>query len=215
MYCMIRVILGTTNPYKRNKLAGVVAGYFESVEVVCEEVHETKNTFLEVAEEKALSHSLQHKGFVIASDGGADIPGLKSWKSTHTKRYGVTDEERQARLLKEMHALSDRTIVWREAIALARDGHLIFSSEAEHASGVISEKKPEKTVDHLWLHSLTQYPQFGDKLFVELSTRERAKVECGWDLLHRALGTFTKNYFFDSYAQTICTYRCGFVEGEM
>lgn len=66
-------------------------------------------------------------------------------------------------------------------MAVADNGKLLFSIEAEAMPGLISEHfNPSHYQPGIWLCSITEFPQFGNKNFFELTPEERAKTENSW-----------------------------------
>ncbi len=146
------------------------------------EPEETADSFLKIAEQKAVDYSKHVGGLAIATDGGASFPGLKDWNPLTTKRFVEgTDEERISAMLEIMNEASDRTVEWREAVAIADNGELLFSAEAKAMDGVISRSFDSKNYQPgIWLCSITEFPTFGGKNFFDLSDSEREQTEDSW-----------------------------------
>lgn len=180
---MRQIIIATKNPHKQKKLIEVVQDYFTPLllDETIPEPEENGKDFLEIAENKAIYYSLATKSLAISSDAGAVIPALHDWNPLETKRFSDSDEERIGQLLVRMQNKSDRSIRWFDAIAVADNGKLLFSTEAEAMPGVMSENfNPNYYQPGIWLCSITEFPQFGNKNFFELTSEERAKTENSW-----------------------------------
>jgi len=195
-----KVIIATSNSYKVQKLVSIVDGLFEPVllEGIIS-VRERGDTFLTIAENKAIDYSLKFKSLAISTDGGAVIPALVSWNPLRTKRFAKTDRDRITRLLELMKDKDNRVVEWHEAIALANNGRLLFSSQARAMDGVIAKKFDEKFYkEGIWLCSVTEFPQFCNKNFFELNQDEKKEVENSWQKLqnhfHRFMNEHIERY---------------------
>ncbi|MDA3840613.1 MAG: hypothetical protein PF572_06040 [Patescibacteria group bacterium] len=72
---MLKIFIGTKNKHKREKLSWLVEKYFKpEIKDNLREAPETKESFLEVAEEKALFYSKEYKCLAISTDGGGCYP---------------------------------------------------------------------------------------------------------------------------------------------
>ena len=190
---MKKILIGTKNTHKREKLSKIIAGRFEPVYAdALPEVEETGTTFLEVAEAKAAAYSLMKGGMTIATDGGAVLPGLISWDPLRTRRFlDGTDEERIAKLMDLMKNAADRTIEWHEAIAVAESGRVLFSAEARAMDGKIANAFERRHYrPGIWLCSITDFPTFGGRNFFDLSPQEQAATEDSWTELGRSFNEF-------------------------
>ncbi len=140
----MKLILATTNPHKITKLRQIFAHYFSDIAPQDKgiDVEENGKTFRENAEKKAIEVSKIYHCHAVATDGGVLIPALgDNWNGLLTKRFvgrsDATDFDRIEALLELMKNKkgSDRAIVWNEAIALATDGELLFSTQVEGDRG--------------------------------------------------------------------------------
>lgn len=194
---MQKILIGTKNPHKRKKLSWIVEKYFiPEIKDNLKEAPETKDSFLKIAEEKALFYSKKYKGLVISTDGGAVIPALPEWKPIETKRFTKTDKERIEKLLKMMEGKEARTIEWHEAIALVDNGKLIFSSQAKAMDGQIDKVfNPKFYREGIWLCSITSFPQFDNKNFFELTDEEVEATEDSWGKLKNKFEEFMENKY--------------------
>lgn len=188
------ILIGTKNPHKIKKLSWIVGSHYNPVaQGDLDEAPETKDSFRDIAEEKALFYSEQCGCLVISTDGGAVIPALPEWKPTETKRFAATDEERIHRLLEMMDGKDDRTVEWHEAIAVADGGKLLFSAEAKAMDGQMDEVfNPDFYREGIWLCSITSFPKFGNRNFFELSDEEMEATEDSWGKLKKSFEKFMR-----------------------
>jgi len=179
------IIIGSKNKFKEEKLRWVVENFFSPKEPKeISEADEDADSFIKIAEDKARHYS-QSGGYAISTDGGAIIPVLEGvWDPVHTKRFADSDHERIYKLLSLMEGKSDRTIEWHEALAVAKDGVLIYSDSQKAMDGVIDTTFNEKYYQPgIWLCSITSFPTFDGKNFFELSESEREQTEDSWTKL--------------------------------
>ena len=94
------------------------------------EIEETGTTFLENAGLKAsqVAKALGH--WAIADDSGLEVAALNGAPGLYSARYGKTDDDRIARLLRELGDNSNRNAQFVCAIALARpDGTIVLQTQ--------------------------------------------------------------------------------------
>ena len=192
----MEILIGTKNKFKREKLVWIVKNYFSPlVKEDLKEVEEHGDNFLEIAQNKALAYSKVYNCIVISTDGGAVIPSLSKneWEPIKTKRFGITDQQRIAKLLDMMQGKKDRTVEWYEAMAVADNGKLLFSSQERALDGIIDKTFNSKNYQEgIWLCSITSFPQFGDRNYFELSREEREQTEDSWSKLKTDFEQFMK-----------------------
>lgn len=198
-----KIVLATGNPHKQKMLRWIVDGYFD--EVVNQdakiEVEETADSFKGNAELKAVAASKKYKTYSIATDGGVLIPALgDDWNGVLTRRFlgkkDVTDWDRIEGLLALMKDKTgdERLIIWHEALALARDGKLLFSVEVEGDRGMLQTTYDKTQYQSgIWQCTLTCYPQFGGKNFFELTKKEKEYAEISWHRLREATRKYLNN----------------------
>ena len=182
------ITIGTKNPHKFRQLSTLVSGHFSPVSAEAwPEPDETADSFLHVAEEKAEYYSRCADGLAIASDAGAVFPGLKGWDPLKTKRFAEGDDAARAQALLElMQNAGDRTVEWHEALAVADNGRLLFSTVARAMDGQVARTlDPARLQPGLWLCAITEFPQFGGRNFFDLTPQERAATEDSWAELGR------------------------------
>jgi non-canonical purine NTP pyrophosphatase (RdgB/HAM1 family) len=180
------IIIGSKNPHKQQKLSAIVEKFYNPIiKEDLSEFEETGATFLEIAQNKALMLSKNYSEPVIATDGGAAIPALNDWNPLTTKRFHDGDDfSRIKKLLKMMKGKENRTVLWFEALAVARQGKLLFSTQVQAMDGVIDEKfNPKNYKSGIWLCSITSYPQFGGRNYFDLTKGEKLATEDNWSKL--------------------------------
>ncbi len=204
------LILATGNPHKITKLKWIFEDFFD--EIIPQDkkidVNEDGKTFQENAAKKATEVSRMYGTCAAATDGGVLIPSLgDNWNELHTKRFigreDATDFDRIDTLLEMMKDKKgdDRSIVWNEAIAIARNGELLFSVQVEGDHGMIqTEYNPTQYQEGIWQCTVTCYPQFGGKNFFELNDEEREYSEISW---HRLKDAVTE--YMSAEGETITT----------
>lgn len=102
------------------------------------EIEETGATFLENACLKAAGVARATQQWAIADDSGLEVSALDGAPGLYSARYGPTDAERIARLLRELgENAPDRSARFVCALAIAApDGRIAASTEA-HCPGEI------------------------------------------------------------------------------
>ena len=190
-----KILIATSNLHKQKKLTEIVNGYYiAKIEKNLKPVKEKGVTFIEIARNKAIDYSKKYDCLAISTDGGAVIPALKSWESVKTRRFGKTEKERIEKLLFLMRGIKNRKVEWHEAMAMAEKGKLLFSAQAQAMDGEIAYSfNPEFYQEGIWLCSLTNFSQFKNKNFFELTDSERKKTEDSWKKLKNAFIKFQKN----------------------
>jgi len=151
-------------------------------------VEENSDTFEGNARIKALAVAKKNNSYAIATDGGVLIPSLGSdWNGLLTRRFAGcedADDFRRMDCLLEMmkdKKGEDRTIVWKEAIAIAGPEGIIFSVEVDGDTGVLQETyNPKQYKEGIWLCTLWAYPQFGGRNFFDLNEEEKKYGEISW-----------------------------------
>jgi hypothetical protein len=133
---------------------------------------------------------------IVASDGGLLFPALRdAWNPTRTRRFagsGATDQDRAAALLALAAHLTgpDRTIGWRESLALARDGRLLRQWSAESPPGILATRAEPALIaagHGFWLPALWLSPDHDNRPLAPLTPAERAARPDHWYHLGTAL----------------------------
>jgi inosine/xanthosine triphosphate pyrophosphatase family protein len=199
-----RIVLGTNNPHKKEKLRWIVDGYFSEIEDMLGEieVEENSDTFEGNARIKALAVAKKNNSYAIATDGGVLIPSLgNNWNGLLTRRFAgrenVDDFDRMDYLLEIMKDKKgqDRTIVWKESVAIADPEGIIFSTEVDGDTGVLQGTyNPKQYKKGIWLCTLWSYPQFGGRNFFELNEEEKKYGEISWWRLKEKTREFLSSY---------------------
>ena len=182
------ILIGTKNQYKVTEmvsflgnLPGINVHFWEELGLEIK-IKEDQPTLLKNAEKKATEISKSTHWYVLASDGGVDIPGLgKKWDILRNQRIvgeDKTDIEKAERLLKLMKGLKGekRKAIYQLALALAKSGNLVWSTERISDRGYITERLPDRVIpEYRWMGHLWYYPQF-QKVFNKLSREEKETV---------------------------------------
>lgn len=191
---MKKILIATSNFHKQKKLTEIVSGYYIArIEKDLKSIEEKGTTFIEIARNKAVDYSKKYNCLAISTDSGAVIPTLKLWEPIKTRRFGKTDKERIEKLLFLMKGVKNRKVEWYEAMAMAKKGKLLFSTQAQAMNGEITRSfNPEFYQEGIWLCSVTSFPKFKNKNFFELTNNEREKTEDSWKKLKSAFVKFQK-----------------------
>ncbi len=182
------IFIGTKNQYKATEMAsfldncpGVKVHFWDELGLKIK-VEENQPTLRMNAERKAIEISKLTDWYVLASDGGVDIPGLgKNWdilKNQRTVGEDKTDLEKAERLLELMKNLKgeERGASYRLALALAKEGKLVWSIEEVSDQGFIAEDLFNKEIPpYRWMGHLWYYPQY-QQVFNQLSEKEKDEV---------------------------------------
>ncbi len=204
-----KILIATNNPHKVKKITSMLVG-LDNVLIETPalagldmDIDESGDTFESNAVLKAVEYSRRYDGLVIATDGGMNIPYLADWVAIRTKRFAgdrATDQDRIRQVLSRMHNKTgkERQMAWREAIAVAKNGRKLFSIEVPGAEGLMSTNyDPKKYRAGIWLCSIWEFPQFGNKNFFDLTEDEVAEVEISWLRLGKALSKYlAENDYF-------------------
>lgn len=199
------IIIGTKNPHKKEMLKWIVDDYFDEIKEFYNNIdlEENGDSFEKNAQLKALAIAKKENAYAVATDGGVLIPSLgKNWNALLTKRFigrvNVNDFDRINTLLEIMKDKKggDRTITWRESIAIASPERIIFSTEVDGDTGILQETYNSKQYkEGVWLCTLTSYPQFGGKNFFDLTEEEKKYGEISWWKLREETREFLSKYF--------------------
>jgi len=145
-------------------------------------IEEDQKTLRKNAKKKATEISKLTDFYVLASDGGVDIPLLgEKWdilKNQRTVGEDKTDVEKANKLLDLMQSLKgeSRKAIYYLSLALAKNGILIWSTEQIYDKGYIAEELPDRNISQgLWMGHLWYYPKF-KKVFNKLTEKEKEEV---------------------------------------
>ncbi len=200
-----KIILATNNLHKKEKLKWIIEGFFSEVQILQSsiDVEENGDSFEKNAQIKALAVAKRKNSYAIATDGGVLIPSLgKNWNALLTRRFAgkedITDFDRMDAFLGIMKDKKgqDRTITWKESIAIASPEKIIFSVEVGGDTGVLQKTyDPKQYREGIWLCTLTSYPQFGGRNFFDLNEEEKKYGEISWWKLRDKTREFLTDYF--------------------
>ena len=169
------LLLATTNSAKAERLRWVFAGLGLRLRELPPDAgggpDESGASFRENAELKACFWSQRFGGLVAASDGGMAIPDLGDrWNALRTARAAgphAGDAERARHLLALAADLvgEQRAVFWSEGLALAENGRLLASWQADGTRALLVERcEPEDLKPGFWAASLCYLPSHGTTL---------------------------------------------------
>lgn len=184
----MEILIGTKNQYKATEMAsflancpGIKVHFWEEFGLEIK-IEEDQPTLKKNAEKKAVEISKLTDWYVLASDGGVDIPGLGgNWDILRNQRIAGEDKadlEKAEKLLGLMKGLKGekRKASYRLALALAKKGNLVWSTEQIVDKGFISEELPDREIPpYRWMGHIWYYPQH-KKVFNNLSEEEKNEV---------------------------------------
>lgn len=175
---MIRqLVLATRNPGKMKEFEELLRPLGSEILGLAElrietEVEETGNSFAENARLKAAGYSRFTRLPVLADDSGLEVAALGGRPGIQSARYagpGASDSERVAKLLAELAGAKAREARFVCALALARDGRIVWEAEGE-CRGIIAEE-PLGT-EGFGYDPVFYFPELG-KTYAQLSREEK------------------------------------------
>ncbi len=140
----MKLVVATSNPGKLAELQKYLADLdWELVLKPKElEIEETGNTFVANACLKASQVAIATNNWAIADDSGLQVDALNGAPGVYSARYGASDTERIARLLKELGDETNREAQFVCAIAIARpDGTIALESEGICRGEILRETR--------------------------------------------------------------------------
>ena len=199
------ILIGTRNQYKATEIAyflkdlkGIKIHFLGETKINVS-VDEDQPTLKANAEKKAVEISKHTDWYVLTSDGGVDIPGLgDKWDMLKTQRAAgenKSDKEKVAVLLGLMEGLKgdDRRCNYKLALALAKNGKLLWSYQDITDVGYIIEKPGDSEIPpYRWMGHLWYYPQF-KKTFNQMNEKERNEVRKQGDRIKEELQRYLKD----------------------
>lgn len=133
------LIVATGNPGKLSEIQTYLEGLPWELQLKPPtiEIAETGRTFLDNAGLKAQVVARATQQWAIADDSGLEVDALAGAPGLYSARYGRTDAERIARLLREMEGAGDRGARFACAVAVADPTGRIAASTLAHCPGKI------------------------------------------------------------------------------
>ena len=126
------LVVATGNPGKLQEMQAYLAdlGWELTLKPEELEVEETGDTFAANACLKASQIALATGNWAIADDSGLQVDALNGAPGVYSARYGETDSERIARVLRELGDETNRQAQFACAVAIARpEGAIALQSE--------------------------------------------------------------------------------------
>ncbi len=182
------ILIGTKNSYKVGEITSLLDGVLDlRIHLLKDQnfeikVEEDGSSLKENAIKKAIAISKKTNYLTLASDGGVDIPGLgDKWDILRNQRIvgeQSTDIEKAKKLLNMMKGLKgeDRKVEYFLALAIAKEGKLLWVDEGIMERGHIVEKLPDENIPmHRWMGHLWYYREF-EKVFNKLDEKQLERV---------------------------------------
>jgi XTP/dITP diphosphohydrolase len=126
------LVVATSNPGKLREMQAYLAssGWELTLKPEELEIEETGETFAANACLKASEVAKATGKWAIADDSGLQVDALNGAPGVYSARYGKTDADRIARLLKELDNETNRKAQFMCAVAIARpDGEIVLQCE--------------------------------------------------------------------------------------
>jgi len=144
-----RLLLATANKKKILEMEQILTAHGAAVEIVTleefdvPEPEETGNTFRENAELKARYYSMATGLPSLADDSGLVVDALDGRPGVHSSRYAPTDDERIARLLRELDGVADadRSARFECVMALAQGNAILATSRGTLEGRIALERR--------------------------------------------------------------------------
>jgi XTP/dITP diphosphohydrolase len=184
---MFEILAATRNRHKIEEFKkllseqGVDIIGLDDIEGAPDTVEDGK-TFEENAQKKALEASNFAEMAAFADDSGLEVDALNGAPGIHSARYAgenATNDERIAKLLKELEGVENRNAKFVCALAIANDGEIIETFRGEVKGKIIDAPRGE----HGFGYDPVFVPDGYDKTFAELGSEIKDKIS------HRARAT--------------------------
>lgn len=143
---MTRLIVATGNPGKLKEMQAYLTGLDWELSLKPDEldIEETGDSFAANACLKASQVALALGEWAIADDSGLEVEALKGAPGIYSARYGRTDGDRIARLLRELQPYTNRRARFVCVVAIARpDGTIALQSEGDCPGEILTAPKGE------------------------------------------------------------------------
>lgn len=169
---MPTVIVATGNPGKLKEMQAYLTelDWDLALKPKSLEVDETGQTFLENARLKASEVALATGEWAIADDSGLAVDALNGAPGIYSARYGASDADCIARLLRELQTAPTRTAQFVCAIALARpNGSIVLEAEGQCPGEITQAPKGSSGFGY---DPIFYVPAL-DKTFAEMTSAEK------------------------------------------
>ena len=182
------ILIGTKNLYKATEMVSLINAnlkinihYLKDKNIKIK-IEEDQPSLIKNAEKKAVEISKLTDYYVLTSDGGVDIPGLgKRWDILKNQRIvgenntDIVKADNLLRLMKDLNG-TKRKVEYYLALALAKNGKLIWSAQDIYDKGYIVENLPDRNIPtYLWMSHLWYYPKY-KRVFNKLTKQEKEEV---------------------------------------
>lgn len=171
---MKTVVVATGNPGKLSEMQGYLQGLDWQITLKPPEidVEETGQTFLENARLKASQVALATQSWAIADDSGLAVDALNGAPGLYSARYGSSDADRIARLLRELGDTPQRSAQFVCALVLARpDGTIALETEGICPGEILTAPRGEGGFGY---DPIFYLPTHG-KTFAEMTPAEKER----------------------------------------
>jgi XTP/dITP diphosphohydrolase len=176
------LLLASQNPGKLAEMKQLVAGLpFRVVSPadlgIGDAPEETGTSFIENAILKARHYARRSGRLTVADDSGLSVDALDGGPGLYSSRFGgegATDTDRNRLLLEKLASVSAerRGARFTSAVAVVRDGDVLFSTEASVEGRIASEPRGANGFGY---DPLFFYPSFG-RTFGEVPPEEKSRV---------------------------------------
>ena len=174
------LVIGSSNKGKVDEFKTLLSNYSL---IICAqpdglEVEETGKDFVENARLKAIAAARYTGEIALADDSGLCVQALGGAPGVHSSRYASTDQERIARLLRELKTFSNRSAFFSSALCVSSpNGEVLLEVEGRCDGFIASEPKGNGGFgyDPIFKHKATGLT------FSEMGFHEKQKIS------HRAL----------------------------
>jgi len=199
------ILIGTRNEYKKTEMiwflginSKIKVHFLDELNLNIK-VDENEGSLIKNAEKKAREISKLTDYYVLASDGGVDIPGLgNKWdilKNQRTVGESNTDLVKAKTLLNLMKELKDkkREATYYLALALAKNGKVIWSKEETTDKGFIAKDLIDKDIpEYRWMGHIWYYPKH-KKVFNKLNIKQLEDIRKQGKKLQESLQQILEN----------------------
>ncbi|MGV2828421.1 RdgB/HAM1 family non-canonical purine NTP pyrophosphatase [Myxosarcina sp. GI1(2024)] len=172
---MRKLIVATSNPGKLREMEEYLTGLDWQLELKPKtiEIAETGATFSENARLKACGVAKAMNHWAIADDSGLAVDALNDAPGIYSARYGSSDAERIARLLRELGDNPHRKAKFICAIAIARpDGSVALETEGICQGEIITAPRGDNGFGYDPIFFVPQQ----QKTFAEMTPETKARV---------------------------------------